>query len=212
MLTQLLKSAALLAVFPTALGCAAGAFDSDPASDLEETLRAPRTFSLDLPDSVIHAVAVALREGTETAVDFEIVTGEIELMADGGALGITDIDVDLADVTIPETVLPPNGLVLTDMSVDLEAVSSAEAEWTTDGRRVDATIEVDLTVQWAMLRDGESHPLADVHVSGLPISVAVTRDGDLLDLSLAADRSGAFWSWAQTFELRDLELALAGAR
>ena len=211
MLTQVLKSTVLVAALPFALGCAAEGDALEPASDLEDTLRAPRMFSVD-PESIIHAVAVALRQDSESAVDFEIVTGEIELMARDGALGITHIHVELADVTIPATVLPPNGLVLTDMSIDLGSAASAEAEWTTDGRRVDATIDVDLTVEWAMLRDGESYPLADVRVIDLPIAVAVTRDGDRLDLSLAADRSGPFWSWAETFELRDLQLELAGAR
>lgn len=213
MLTQLLRSVVPSALLCSALGCAADGADlEEPASDLEATLRAPRTFSVKLPESLVHAVAVALREGTETAVDFEIVAGEIELMAHDGGLGLTALAIDLADVTIPETVLPPSGLVLTDMRVDLEAPASAEAEWTTDGRRADATIPVDLVVEWAMLRDGRSFPLADVRVAGLPISIGVTRDGEQLDLSLAADRTGAFWSWAETFELRDLELQLAGAR
>jgi hypothetical protein len=177
--------------------------------DLESTLAVSRAFEIDGADSELRAVAVALREDTENLIEFEIVSGEVELSAAGGALSIEAVEVALADVMIPETVLP-RGLVITGMLITLDAPVTAPAEWTTDGRRADVSLSVDLTVEWAMLRDGTVFPLADVHLRDLPLQVGVTRDGDSLDIDVAADRTGAFWSWADTFELRDLAISLAG--
>lgn len=183
---------------------------SSDSGDLEELLAAPRTFGIDETTSAINALAVALRQGTESNIEFEIVSGEVALQASDGDLSISGVQVVLADVTIPETVLPPNGLVITDMLVTLDGSATAAAEWTGDGRRADASFAVDFTVKWSMLRDGSSYPLADVLFQDLPLHLGVTRDGDGIDIDVSADRDGAFWSWAETFELRDLEMSLAG--
>lgn len=195
-----------------ALGLAAGCGPTDVWSDsqLGSELAIPTSFALQNQDSNLVATAVALRDDVDNTVDFTITEGDIEVQsAEGGLLGLTDLDVTLDDVSIPASILPPDGLMLTDLHVALDAGASGVAEWTADDRRVEVALDVDLALSWSMLRDGASHPLADVHVSSVPVYLTVERDGGRLRASLSADRRGRFWSWADTFELRDLSAELS---
>lgn len=195
-----------------AVGLAAGCGPTDVWGDSElgAELAIPTSFALENQDSHLVATAVALRDDRDNTIDFTITEGRIEVQsAAGGRLGLSDLDVTLEDVTIPDSILPPDGLVLTDLHVTLDAGASGVAEWTADDRRVEVALDVDLALAWSMLRDGASHPLADVHVSAVPVYLIVERDGGGLRASLAADRRGRFWSWADTFELRDLSAELS---
>jgi hypothetical protein len=189
---------------------ACGPTDSDPDSppELGDELAAPRAFALAAGDSAIGARAIALRADRESAIDLEIISGDLAVQAAGDRLVLTDLDVAIADVAIPDDILPPSGVVLTDLAVRLGDSASAEAEWTADGRRVEAALEIDLVISWSMIRDGVTYPLADVRIAAIPIYLVVEQGGDALAVSLSADRDGAFWSWASTFEMRDLTLEL----
>jgi hypothetical protein len=199
---------AILASLATLAAC--GPTDVDPHSPpaLADELAAPRVFDLATGDSAIGARALALRADRESAIDLEIRSGALEVQAAGDRLVLADLEVAVADVAIPPDILPPSGVILTDLALRLGESASAEAEWTADGRRAEAAIEIDLVISWSMIRDGVVYPLADVRIRAIPIYLVVEREGGALTVSLSADREGPFWSWASTFEMRDLRLEL----
>lgn len=202
-----LHAALTLLLLAAACGPTETASDGEP--DLASELRLPRQVTLAPQDSRLGAHAVALRDDRENPVEFGVLAGDIEVQSDGGRLGLTGLEISLADVSIPAEILPPRGLELTDLHVRLETGASAEAEWTADDQRVEVALEVGLGASWAMVRDGAVHPLADLHVADVPVYLVIERDGGGLRASLSADRRGRFWSWAETFELRDLRAELS---
>ncbi len=189
----------------------AGCAESDPTpvndSQLFDDLRLEPSFEIGHSTGTIIADAAALRRDLETSIDFAVEGGEISIAASsGGLLSLVDFSIALGDVTVPADILPPRGLELTDISVRLGQLVTVEADWDVDGEGVTADVTVDLVLSWATRRDGRTVPLGDINVTDVPLTVTAERDGHSAAVSISAHRDGAFWTWARTFELRNLSV------
>ena len=155
--------------------------------------------------------AVALRDGPTAHVELNVTDGALtvhRLDGDSG-LRIENLVVDVNDATVSPTVMPPYGLHVTDISMVLDQPAHADV---TDesAHHIEATATVSVALQWSAVLDHGAVELAPIHLIDVPVDIEIdeTDAGELL-ASLHAARTGAFWSWADTFELRDLSLDLA---
>lgn len=210
MLSRNIKLAFSAATLPIVLiACDSDEFDSQepPASDLAAELGSQPSYEFEIDASQITASAAALRIDEVREVDFEVLSGDVVVASEGELLSLVDLHVELGDVVVSPDVLPPRGLELTDISVDLLSVASGSAEWSGDNQ-VSATVTASFVLHWAAVRDDRAVPLADITIDGVPMAITVKRDGST-SVSMTAAKGGPFWTWAETFELRDLDLALA---
>ena len=108
--------------------------------------------------------------------------------------------------------LPPTGVDLVDLQVNLYRVASAPAQWSAAGDSVRAIVPVTLSVDWSLSRDAVVYELAPVVVEDLELLVEASGEDGAMSVRLAASRDAAFWSWAETFELSELTLDLRASR
>jgi hypothetical protein len=140
--------------------------------------------------------------------------GRLELQAGldtwGEKLTMTRYEARLADVTFPAKLLPPRGLVVTDLRFHLSNPAALRVHWLGDGAvgTASGTVAIDLHAA-LRLSDGTSSPLDVGHLLALPIDVVVerTRDGVLL-ASATARLDGPLWRWGTFFELGNVAFAV----
>ncbi len=191
--------------------------DISEPSDLRSRLAKGVVFDVtENIEDFAEAEAAALRSEQAQAIDFEIVAGDFEVSANNSSQGVSEltlsaIHVELGEVFVPPEFFPPNGIELTDIALALKEPMTASAFWSADKRSVGAEFSASLVLHWSVLRDGRPVPLADIVVPAVPLTMTLHTDGGLDRISLSATHPGSFWRWAETFEFRDLAVALTGS-
>jgi len=199
----------------------APAAGEDPADDgeavpgLAERLAGPTSFAVlgqNSGGSRVQLTAVSLSDDETASVELTVTGGALTLSLDQTdgveRIRFHDLVLDCDDVAVSPAMVPPDGLVLTDLTMDLGEPASAELGWRTgDAIEADAALSVD--VKWAVEVESSAVDLAPIRMPSLAFAVTVEddRDGQLV-AHLGASNAGRFWSWAGIFELRDLELDL----
>lgn len=219
---SLLTRGALLALSLNLAACALGAptdgtdqTGADPGT-LTHRLSQPTPLALDHGTDASAAAfnAVALADGGPTShVELGVIDGAITVdrTGDDGVLRIEDLVVDVDDVTVSPNVMPPNGLHVTGISAVLDRPVRAEVTDETDDH-IEAVATISVALQWSAVLEHGVVELAPIHLVNVPVTLEIDQtEGGQLVASLHAERTGSFWTWAETFELRDLSLDLSAA-
>lgn len=172
----------LLAITALALGAGACTFDSagaDGDGGLDQRL-ASRVY-LDLAPSSEIGVCAFDADGNELPyVEPTVVGGRAVLRttADGWLL-VEDLDIALADVTVPPGELGPEPIELVDVRLRLGTQLAVEPFWAGDGEAAWGTGDADLLLDWSWLTpDGDVYPLATQRLGAAEFTVAVVRAPD----------------------------------
>lgn len=184
------------------------------AGDLRERLAAPTQFVVaDQPGgSSASVVAIALGDGQTAAVELSVVGGLVTLSLDSqNRVVFHELLVDTDDVLVSPVLVPPDGLMLTDLTVELAEPATVQlGSWSDDEVAAGAELAVD--VKWAVQVDHGVVDLAPIRLDDLAFDVSVESDeSGRLAARLTASQPGTFWSWAGIFELHDLEIDLVAA-
>jgi hypothetical protein len=185
-----------------------------PSGEGMEQLSQPTTFTIadTAEGSGARLVAVALGDEVTETVELSVVGGTLTLSRDGeGRIRFHDLFMDAADVLVAPSVVPPDGLTLTDLSLDLAAPSVVQSG-SSSAEQIGASAELSIDVRWAVVLDHGTVMLAPIRLPALTTEITVEADeSGQLEARLTATHPGAFWSWAGIFELRELEMDLVAA-
>lgn len=195
-------------------GGSSGGTDSPSATSLREQLAGATPFTVadGAGGSRANVTAVALSDGETALVEMSIVGGVVTLSMDGDdQVRFHELLVDSEDVTVSPAVVPPDGLHLTDLTVELTEPASVQLGSTTE-EAVAAGAPLSVDVKWAVEVEHGVVELAPIRLPELVFDLSVQTDeqGEL-EAHLTASHPGKFWSWAGIFELRDLEIELVAA-
>jgi hypothetical protein len=182
--------------------------------DLRERLAAPTTFAVadQTGGSRASLMAVALSDGQTAAVELSVVGGLMTLSLDAqDRVVFHELLVDTEDVMVSAAVVPPEGLMLTDLTVELAEPASVQlGSWSDD--QVAAGAELAVDVKWAVEVDHGVVDLAPIRLTELAFDVSVQIDeSGRVAARMSASQPGVFWSWAGIFELHDLDIDLVAA-
>jgi hypothetical protein len=180
----------------------------EPTADLVDELHVPAVLELapsGEPGS--YASARATAGGADIDVEIPVAGGHLQLWTTAeGLLVVDELAIEADDVVIGADVVPPDGVHLTGLRATLQ--STAALDPVVSGDRLTGIARLDLTVDWAMIVDGEVHALAPLRLGELPFSLEVERTPAGLTARLVAFRDGQFWSFADLWQLADLTLDL----
>lgn len=185
---------------------------------VQEQLYRPQSFELIPPviagqGSLVTFTAAGDLVGEPREVVIPVLGGYVETrVTEDGWLIVQDLQADLPELAMDSEGFPPNGLVLTGMSLALAEPELADPAWTADGEQGAALAHADLVLEWAvMLSSGDVHPLAPQRIRDVAVEVAFSRAGASgIQLRLAAVHDGVAWRWSDYVELSDLVVDLTG--
>lgn len=218
---SLLVRASLLSLaVVVAAGCAegidptggAGGSSGSSSQSLADALRVPVTLDI-APTAAANTGSAAFIDaeqrttGLHKQLSLTVLGGHVDLRAlSDGELYIDELEADVGDIRVSSTVLPPNGLHLTGISATLAQPVDFNASWSADGNSATATVNLDLSMDWAMVRaDGSSYPLSPVSIPNVPVRIKVTRGEDgAISVRLSGSRDGVFFDWAKVLDLSNL--------
>lgn len=198
---------AVLGTMFIAFGCAAPISDDgdEPASP-DETLRAQlargATFGIETVDATVRATFHRADGPDEAVIALDVLAGSIDAWAYTDTVSLSAA-FDLAPIPLPSD-LQPGNLSLVDVHVAFDA--SCAADWSTRAATCDAS--GDAVVSWSLASGDGVHPLGDLVIDDVALSVQLTEDGVALD----AAAPGSQWSWAGVFELGDVAVAVTATR
>lgn len=170
------------ALFAVALATTTGAcaFDDtglEPGNQLQQQLEG-RAF-LDLaPSSHVGVVATDGDGELMPYVEPQVIGGRAVMRTTlDGWLLIEDLEIQLADVTIPPGELGPDPVRLTDVELRLGTQLAAEPYYSGDGQAAWGIGEADLLLDWSMVtREGTTYPLATQRLGESEFTVTVRLD------------------------------------
>ena len=177
---------------------------------LRELLAEPVAFAVADREggSSARVTAVSLSDGETALVELSVVGGVVTLsLDDEGRVRFHDLLVDTEDVMVSPNVVPPDGLLLTDLTVELAEPAVVQLGPVGDDQLA-AGADLSIDVRWAVEVEHGTVDLAPIRLPDLAFDFSVADQDGQLVAHLGAAHVGAFWSWAGIFELRDLELDL----
>ena len=185
--------------------------DSTPTGSWRDQLTETTAFTIAdaAGGSRARVTAVALSDGEAVPVELSIVGGVMSLSLDEqDQVAFDELLVDSDDVLVSPAVVPPDGLTLTDLTVELAEPASVQlGSQGEDAAAGGAQLSVD--VKWAVEVDHGVVDLAPIRLPALSFDLSLETDEDGRPVArLTASHEGKFWSWAGIFELRDLEIEL----
>lgn len=139
-----------------------------------------------------------------------VASGEIDGALDKtGKLAVAQLEIGVDDIAIPDSVFGKPAR-LTNVMLMLPRTSLADVSWQSDDDAT-ATLTLALDLEWALVIDGNSTPLAVQHLPPVGVDIALTGGGDHVDASLALDATGELWNWADLLKLTELKLSLVAS-
>jgi len=138
-------------------------------------------------------------------VQLGITAGDVGVLAEpSGALLVQQLDLELAPIALPPTVL--HDATLTDIRVTLAAPTRVPATWLDDNSgRASAALQLELS--WSLVIDGVESPIGAPHLPAIPIELQLFS-GDAIHAEIKAVSFGTLWNWADLVRLEDLQLTL----
>jgi len=129
-------------------------------------------------------------------------------VGEDGQVTLEGINLSVSDI---QGAVTGQEVTFTDIQVRLAAPTTGQVQWFGDWEEGHATLEVDIIVDWSLLRGETAWPLDSLRLSGLPIEVNLSRGPrGVAQVELALGQSGPFFDWAGTAELSDLNLHVFG--
>lgn len=182
-----------------------------PPNSVRDRLTTDRSTRLDVGAQVAGQIGAMERSGdgwTSTTVPLSITSGAIEMSAgDDGALALSVATVDFASIAIPPSVIDGNAkLTHIELRLANPPVALAATWQDDDHATVDATL--DLALDWTFEANGGSFALGPQALPAVPVTLALSGDGEHVELTASLAQSGPVWSWASLIEFDDLALTL----
>lgn len=172
-----------------AVGCA------EIPSDSGVSLNQPLTVvTAALPTSgSVHFNAKGGTVAEPRALDFTVKGLDLLAHSEDGVLHLDDLELGLGDITIGAEALPPAGLQLTNVTVNLQkAVKGVASKQST--AELAASFEIPVSIRADLVLDvGKTYPLGPVAVKPLATSFDLRRNGAATELLLSARCEGACW-------------------
>ncbi len=111
-----------------------------------------------------------------------------------GALQVQQMQLDLPDVAIAPDDLPPIGVKLINMYLQLDR-ATLDTDWLDDDGEAAAQAQVDVVLYWSALKsDGEAGPLTPLRVRGAKLQAHLQQVDGAVNVALRIDAPGTFWS------------------
>ena len=202
----------LAAAIPACTFDGSGA-DADTASPLRANL--VRRAFLDLGDDSRVGVTARTIDGMPMPDVQPTVTGGKAVLraTDDGFVIVEDLDVRLADVTVP-CAGGGKPVHLTDLALRLGTQIDADGDWGADGMTVTGDGTGDLLLDWSwVLDDGTIYPLATQKLSRAPFSLHVQQDdAGQLTAAVWMKQDGDLRTIADQVTLSNLSMAVIATR
>jgi hypothetical protein len=141
--------------------------------------------------------------------DLAVVEGEVRIRSSARhTLVLEELRVSVSDIVISSEIVPPNGVTLTDIAVEL--VAPAEGSLTWYGDEGYAEVTVDMNVAWALMStEGRALSLAPQTVEDLTFGVTVRIDSrGRLVAELTAHAQGDVIDWPTVTKIDELNVDL----
>jgi hypothetical protein len=121
---------------------------------------------------------------------------------------LTTLELDLGEMDVPARVLPPNGLKLRDVKLEVDTATAAVVVHAQDDA-LELRIHTPLTLRWQMvLADGSTWALGPSRTEPIDVDVAVVRDAAGYTATLNASCTGECWSLDGIGSLRDASISV----
>ena len=204
------KIVATLALAAAVPACAYDASGVDPDATPVRTALGKRAF-LDLgTDSHVGVTAKDPSGNVMQGVAPQVTGGRAVLRStEDGFLIVEDLDVALADVTVPPMTFG-QPIHLTDVRLRLGTQIDEDGDWASSGMYVTGSGKADLLLDWSwVLDDGTIYPLATQKLSGALFETAVREDdAGALHADVWMTQPGTVKTIADAVTLSDLSLAV----
>ena len=141
--------------------------------------------------------------------DLSVVEGEVRVRSSARhTLVLEELRASISDLVISREVVPPNGVTLTDITVEL--VEPAEGSLTWYGDEGYAEVTVDMSVAWALMSsEGSPLALAPQIVEDLTFGITVRLDSrGRLVAELGAHAQGDVIDWPTVAKIDELNVEL----
>lgn len=143
------------------------------------------------------------------ALDFTIGSVEVLAHSDGGKVELDDWRLGLGDMTVAPSALPPSGLQLKNVTVQLQKQASAAPEsMTPSALAAELPVEVALRAD-LVVGENKTYPLGPVAVAPLAMSLSMARDGAATMLNISAHCDGGCWDVPGVAHFSDGKIDLA---
>jgi hypothetical protein len=206
------RSGFLLGVALLAACAGDSSLGTTPTDDnLLGALQSPTQFSINDDGSLVEVVASSRRNDQAKPIQFTIVGGTVEVRAaEDGRVFMDGLSLELADVSVPADILPPDGLDVRELRVSLDHPVVAQATFSADGASASSDLPISITIDWSAEfgDEGSVYPLRSIHLEDMPLHAELALDGGAIRAQVSAARSGRFWDWAEMFDLSDLVLEI----
>jgi hypothetical protein len=93
-----------------------------------------------------------------------------------GVLVVEALEIDLADVVVPPGTVSPDAIAVTDLQLRLGIQLAVAPTWSDDGRSAVGTGRADLLLDWSIVNDSGTFPMATRKLEGTPFEVEVYLD------------------------------------
>jgi hypothetical protein len=208
----------LLSILALAVAIPACSYDTGGADPNATPLRSElghRAF-LDLArDSRIGVTATGPDGARMPDVNPTVTGGRAVLRStEDGFLIVEDLDVKLADVTVPAGTFGDKPVKLTDLVLRLGTQIDIDGDWAPTGMSVSGEGTGDLLLDWSwILDDGTIYPLATQKLKSAPFQVQVREDAaGGLSAAVWMVQPGELRKFADRVTISDLSLAVVAAR
>jgi hypothetical protein len=158
------------------------------------------------PDSAVRFHAVGGVGARAADIDLPVRQLTLVLVTDGDRAKLEELVLAVDDMNIPPDVLPPSGLPLRDLRIDVHAPGHMQVVQA-DENALALMAPMPLVLDWSMaLPDGSLWPLGPAATDPLTLALAVTRTADGTRVAVDATCRGTCWSLPGMVEVSDLSV------
>jgi len=203
----------LIGVLVVATACTSSPSPEGPVTrSVRDRLAAPTRLLVVAPQSMGSITARRYANGgwQEGSAAIAIDNGELDAtVTDSGALSVTKLAVSAQPIDIPSDVFGQPAQ-LRDVRLAVADMPAFATTWTDDDNAT-ASATVNLELSWSLAVGSTAFPLGTQTLEGIPVDIALTGDGDVVDAAIGAHAEGEVWSWADLVQLANLQLTLAAS-
>lgn len=144
------------------------------------------------------------------SMEANIVDGRAALRATpDGVIVVEALEINLSDVTVPPGTLSDDTFHVTDLQLRLGIQLGTVPEWSDDGRRAVGHGKADLLMDWAVVLDGNVHPMGTRRLEDTPFEIAVELDdNDNVVARISTSVDGQLSTFLDRIMLSDFTMAL----
>ena len=208
MRTPIVTAALALAVVPGCLYDESGVDDAETSPLLH---RLGDRAVLTLEDSSHIAITATGADGQRLpTMEADIIQGRTALRSTReGVIVVEALEIDLSDVVVPPGVLAESAYHVTDLRLRLGLQLGVEPEWSPDHRHAIGRGHADLLLDWSLVADGETYPMATRKLENTPFELEVDLDeGNNVTARISTSVAGELSNFLDRIMLSDFSMEL----